>query len=330
MSIPAETTGHFMDITHTDNITAGDLLLGKLVPGGTTKSVFLNGAGVGVDSASYIFGGAGGYDQGAEQTYAAIPGKAGLELIEEWTQLSMPKSTTLSGMRLGMFNSTDVTCTVTFRKNTANGNQTVSVPSAGSGVYQDVTHSDSIAVSDLINISFQCTGRSSGTVSLLSRQFKDADNSEILAMSEAFNSGLEVPINTTYYETVMGGIAVNSNEPTKQISALVSCTMKNLTVKVASAAGSNIDADWTVSTRKNGGDGNLTVTVPKTTTGYFSDAVNKDDLIYTDLYCLKVVTVGTTGKAQTQLIYMEQQEYIPPVQKSFSSTAQVLIGAGQI
>ena len=55
--------------------------------------------------------------------------------------------------------------TVRFRKNGANGNQFVQFSAGQVGFFQDVTHSDSVTIGDLVNLSVVNTG-SSGTVTI--------------------------------------------------------------------------------------------------------------------------------------------------------------------
>ncbi|GAI01017.1 unnamed protein product, partial [marine sediment metagenome] len=68
-----------------------------------------------------------------------------------------------------------------------------------------------------------------------------------------------------------------------------------------------------VNARKNGGDGNLSVSIGAAATGFFEDLGNSDTLIATDLYNYKLGTGGTSGDIALGAVGFEQEQPAPPV-----------------
>lgn len=67
-------------------------------------------------------------------------------------QFKVQQTATVSGLWCNVLtNGITAASTMNFRKNTANGNQTISFPASTTGVFEDAVNSDTLAVNDLVN-----------------------------------------------------------------------------------------------------------------------------------------------------------------------------------
>src|SRR5229473_3056509 len=83
------------------------------------------------------------------------------------------------------------------------------------------------------------------------------------------------------YQTIFGDIGAATTEANAQYKVNDTLTAKNLLAQVATNA---VTAATTLSTRKNGATGNLTVSITALTTGAFEDTTNSDSLVVGDQF----------------------------------------------
>jgi len=85
------------------------------------------------------------------------------------------------------------------------------------------------------------------------------------------------------------------------------CTLANLNVHDITNS-----TNGTVIIRSNieGAGGNLLITIPAATTGWFSDAVNEDTITADDLFCWYNDTAGTANAGSTDIRVINTELYI--------------------
>lgn len=169
------------------------------------------------------------------------------------------------------------TTTIVFRKNGANGNQTVSIPAGATGVFEDTTNSDTIADGDFFSLSVSTASGGTGTINtnlIQMRVSKTVGIQQIMAGSGVPSTATA----STSYFGAFGGTLVNATtiaEARKQPVVRASSTLANMQLYVISNGRST---DTLLRSRKNGANGNMLITVPAGATGYFEDTTNSDSL----------------------------------------------------
>ena len=101
-----------------------------------------------------------------------------------------------------------------------------------------------------------------------------------------------IAFGTTTYANMVGYRANNATEAATQLKVYDTLTGRNLYVRVPT---NSVNAATTIRTRVNGVDGNLSVSVPASTTGTFEDTTNTDSLVSGNNYNYQIVTGGGAG-----------------------------------
>lgn len=165
VSATASTTGTLEDTSNTDSLSAGDLVNFLITTGTGTGNVghetiacdwestdetyqFINGSNAGVTfstlSTTYFFASAGTLNTGT--TESDVQGEANVAV-------------TLSKMECYVkTNTITAASTLRLRKNSADGNQVVSVTASTTGLFTDSSNSDAIVATDTTNYSFTTGG----------------------------------------------------------------------------------------------------------------------------------------------------------------------------
>jgi hypothetical protein len=171
LSIPAGTTGIFVDTTNTDSISDGDIVDYSVTLGNndadltiyTISSEFETSDNTGhlVTGDSDPTGQAIG-----SVAYLAINGYTDPLSTEIGTRVTVPFACVWSKLSVMVEGNGISTGNVIFRtrKNGANGTQSVTIPPLTSGFFEDLTHSDSIDANDDINYQSVATGTSGGSI----------------------------------------------------------------------------------------------------------------------------------------------------------------------
>lgn len=183
------------------------------------------------------------------------------------------------------------TTTFRFRKNGANGNQVVSVSASTSGVFLDSTNSDSVLTSDSVNYSMATVATGSITVSVLSVVFSSSSNSVIKLMQ--WGSGVsETTASDTLYVGSAGAQSAGHTETSVQFKGQGTASLENLFVRMSA---NTWGTATTVRSRINTANGNLVISVPASSTGYFEDLSHSDSLVNGNLFNCSLTTGTGTG-----------------------------------
>lgn len=179
-------------------------------------------------------------------------------------------------------NTVTATTTITFRKNTAAGNQTISIPSSTTGEFSDSTHTDTVVAGDTVDyqVVIGATGTSISFLAL--NTVFTATSGTVLRFTQTNASAVaDSTASSTLFAGICGPIkALTSTEANTQFKVKAAFTLQNFYTKIT--ANTKVTTS-TVGSRKNGGIGNLIVSVPALTTGVFEDLTHSDSLVSGDL-----------------------------------------------
>lgn len=201
-------------------------------------------------------------------------GGALFETTEAYTQILIRASLTIRNLYLSLnSNSINGTSTCRSRKDGANGNLSVSIPSSTSGIFEDTSDSDSVASGDYANYQF-VTGGNSGTLAVYSLSIT-LDSSTgptrpyILTTSSTENlSGFTTSI-------VLNGNLRSTFYSESNVFMLMRCagTLSHLACYVV---GNTETSASTLKFRKNAANGNSNLSITASTTGWFEDSSDTD------------------------------------------------------
>lgn len=202
-------------------------------------------------------------------------------------------------------NSITATTTYRVRKNTANGNQTVSVGSGATGEFQDVSNTDAITTGDLVAVSVVTGGTGTNITSTAAGwQFSATSDT---AQCIGFNTSGAPAVSTTQrFMVLIGGTdgTLATTEAHAQYKFKSTGTLKALSLLVS--ANTTSTAATTAVSRINTANGNQTVSVGAGLTGQFQDLTNTDAISSGTLACAGIsVAAGGTGTCTYNLSYCE-------------------------
>lgn len=183
--------------------------------------------------------------------------------------------------------------TFRFRNNGINGNQLISIPAATTGEFEDTTNTDSVVAGDLAVTQFVIgAGGTTFTFNVTRMLFKSNTSTTTVFSGDPTN------ITTgTEFNSIGGSSTTPATEAFHQTKMQTAGTLRNLAVFVSA---NTRDADVTYLLRKNGVNGNQTITIPTLAIGWFEDLVNTDVVAVGDLVGFSSVGAGTAGTVTAQ------------------------------
>lgn len=145
--IPAGLTGTFSDLTNVARVTQNQKFCGCIANGTgagtlTLAEAWITHRAVNATTVTYMF----------ESSVTTITAGGAPDVMYGAQGMSMPVAGTFSYLSIYIDSAGDANVTATFRKNGANGTQTVTALAGLTGRFTDTTHSDAVAEDDLINI----------------------------------------------------------------------------------------------------------------------------------------------------------------------------------
>lgn len=275
-TITINATGEHKDTTNTDSLVSGNLInaLFDHSAGGHGDEYTVVAFQATLDAGSDIPPIMGASAWAAAADFAALKTLDDRD-IEADVEYTMRASRTLRNMRVYCFeyNTSDVT--ITMRKNRANGSLTVIV--TGTGEFLDTVNTDSYVAGDEANYG------SIGIVTVVQISVRSVEANT--SSNVQAGSALSVGAGTEFFSTSVTG--TTATEVNTQIEAEDAATIQNLFVNCFTYAETR-----TIRTRKNAGNGNLSVSV--TGTGLFEDLSNTDTLAAGDDLALQQ-DAGSSG-----------------------------------
>lgn len=241
------------------------------------------------------------------------------------TENNIQASTTVAGTFSQLYhrvssNTLDAgTTVIKSRKNTADGNLTVSFGFGVTGDFTDLSNSDSIVATDVYNFQMVTSGTTGAVQIDAAIMFVPASGlTEVEVAMVGSMAGTTA--STTYFGPLNGlGVTTNTVESDCQVTVKDAVTVKNLRIYIS------VNTRGTTSTfvsRKNTANGNLSISIGAGVTGMLSDLVNTDSLVAGDLYCWGK-TNGTGAGALTPVFAQSHLVYTSSIYDSFSTSTAI-------
>lgn len=289
VSIPAATTGQFVDTANSDTVTAGDEWgTTGLAPDSTYRPTIMaltysvSGKAVSCLLAQMQF------TTADAQFYRELsgPNDANFDATENDVEYTTKEACTLrNGAANVTTNSIDGTSTLRSRVGGANGNILVSITANTTGLFEDASNSDSVASGTTINWSYV---HGSGTGSVVGRFIVDYESAGGRSLAMAGHGATTSAADEFYFV----GDAESATEAIKQNRMLYVATGSNLQINVYA---NTMIGNATAKSRKNTADGSQAITILTLTTGVLVDDVNTDTLAVDDEYGYMIDEEGSSG-----------------------------------
>jgi len=305
ITVPAATTGVFEDNVNSDAIVNGDLVNWRIAaaPGaGTVNLSVISSSLTAVGNVTLFISSAGLEIQNFGLTqYTTVLGVTDFIAAEVDAQLLVRQASTLSNLRAYLrTNTLDGASTLRLRVNGGNVNQVLNIGAGVTGEFEDAVNTDNIVSGNRIDYQV-VTGGTAGGIGLTHTQMKSAAPNRWLGCGHAF--GTVFDDGETNYIVGEGSLGSSSVEANVQTEARVAITLTNLFVRVLA---NSLNSGSTLRTRRNGGNGNLNVSIGAGATGEFEDIVNSDGYAAADLYNFQLVTGPDNGTIALTIISVEE------------------------
>lgn len=300
VSIPAGTTGVFSDTSNSDSLSAGDTYNARMEGGATgTGNCLLRGVTVIFQDSSQhsvqygTSNDAPGGVTASTTYYNHISGDIGLVTTENEVKQQVDVPGTFSNLQAGLITNTrSSTTTIRFRVNNANGNQVLSIGAGVTGLFHDSSNTDVITAGDDVNFT-TIVGTGTGVFGIrnINITFTNPNNQKNNVYASVSGGETRTP-GSTMSSTVAGTVTATGQTEslTNQLPGF-GFIASRLKIYVSV---NNYTATSTSSIRKNGANGNQSVSIPSATTGLFEDTTNEDVFTGTDKICIQWIN-GTSG-----------------------------------
>lgn len=301
VSITAGTTGLFEDTVNSDTISAGDLVNYQLTVNDSANTLRQASTIFTANSNTvkkHVAGNVAGQkvtNNGGRDHYV-LAGVLRQETTEATTQFTCRSAGTLKNLFVYLSaNSKTATSTFGTRIEGADGNLTISIAGAATGMFEDTTNSDTISSGNRINYSM-LHGASAGSVTYRQMGVEfESTASEFYLLNGETNPG-SINANLTRYLPPEGGINPSGTETARDSKTRMAFNVTNLACRIGV---NSVTANSTLTFRANAGDvGTLSVSITASTTGVFEDTSGSGSIADQDLICYKLVT-GATGTSLT-------------------------------
>lgn len=273
---------------NTDSFVVGDLIdIYWSASTGTVQRIQAQLATTSPHGAVYGTVGGGNAQAGGSTVYVRLWVGLGVSVgpPSYVTQTKALTAGMVRGMAVNIQNTaTTAASTANFYKNSAVGNETVTIGAGLTGTFQDTANNDWLAIGDLYGVQIVIGAGGLG-VSAACIGFQNLDT----ATHDQWTSGTSPAAGATLYVPLYGSSSGFASDALAQIAHGYPCALSNLTVYVY---GNATTAASTYSSRKNGAAGNQSVSIGAGLTGYFSDTLNTDGLSATDMANFMVVNGG--------------------------------------
>lgn len=278
MSIGAGATGNFIDNTNTDTISAGDEFDRAFNTGATGGITFLSSVAFSANTntvASYITN-EFNYTADTVVNYILIAGSTLTTTENDAEQLFKTAGTFKNAFALVKANDYTLASTVRLRKNGADVNIVLSITALTTGLFEDTSNSDTIAVDDVVN--WSVVGSLAGStlnIGALTVEFETTNNQYMITGGSGTGGGA---VSADIYGNPSSSNA-NVTESLVQSPFTVSSKTSFLTFYVSVNTTSNAIV---ATLRKNSANATQTISITAATTGRFTDTTNTDTYTETD------------------------------------------------
>lgn len=300
LTVGASATGLFEDTTNADTIAAGDDVAISIAvgSGGASFIAPVSGLTFSPTDASKTVSKLGTFTSspaitGASATfYWTICGDAtSILTTEAHAQFSLRTAGTLKNAHAYVSaNARVTTTTIVSRVSAADGALTLSIGAGATGLFEDTSNSDAVVSGDEINWKVTTgTGTQSLTVQHVGM---DLETTTGICVMVGRRQGSSVSALTTRYSAANGWLGYETAEATVQQQVTVPGVASDLSAYVIT---NGITGTTTINFRKNGANGNQSLSIGASATGFFEDASNSDVLALTDLINYRIVGGNSGG-----------------------------------
>jgi hypothetical protein len=290
-------TGDFLDSSNSDAVIATDEIDCQLVTDAGTGSVTFTIISENFAASSNTYGLQGANinlsSPAATTTYYEALAGAGvtLQTTEANAQCKMQSGGTLKNLFLNITTNTSDLASVKSRINGADGTLLITV--LGTGIAEDTTHSDPYVAGDLVNYAFTTGGAGGGNFFATGGAATETTDSVFPVFTGTIStSGVTVNASQTVYFLVGGEMGTGGTATEANVRGQINyaATASKLEVYISA---NTVSATSTLKLRKNGADGNQSVSITASTTGWFEDASNTDSIASGDEIDYQLATGGS-------------------------------------
>lgn len=170
--------------------------------------------------------------------------------------------------------------TITYRVGAADGNQNIVITAGSTGEFSDSVNTDTVSGGNQVNYKM-VTGASGTiiTVRSLGIQFAPTSSGNTVNKLGCNGSIADTAAGVSYYNCIAGTLAKATTESDCQFKNKATATLQNMYVFVSA----NSVSVATVTSRINGSNGNLSISIPSATTGALEDTTHTDSIVSGDL-----------------------------------------------
>lgn len=310
VSIGSSATGAFEDTTNSDTIAAGDKICFQSVPGAATNtmSIGLYTVFYGVSGTTISRVGTSGLENYATASTTAYQGLWGRQSAANTTEANVKtrirEAGTFKNLAVGVrTNARTTDTTFRSRKNGANGNLLVTIGAGVTGWVEDTTNSDTVAVDDDYNTSIT-TGTGTETLAndAIVFDFENTNNRGLIGTGHS--AGVIQGEPQTRFYPVRGRLeTTTTTESDNQQKCRDITALRELSAFISA---NTVNATTPITSRKNGANGAMSLSVGSSATGLFIDTTNVDSsLVSTDLIDYQVDTPAVGGTQTITLRWIQ-------------------------
>ncbi len=309
---PAGATGRFENLTDVVTVADGDLVAWRFQGSGAPytnscgplTAVFESASGA--PSQNLIASGVS-TAWGTGTSYAAPAGAVGSVPSSELSNTDIARAAAVySHLKIRVNTNTRTNDgTLYFRQNGADTALTVTVPAGTTGRFEDAVNTVAVVPGDVIGYRFDGGGGSGNLNVLWLGSRATAADGKFDLFSSAPGAGSN--INAAGYIPGVGSSSASAVEDSVQIKVHLDAEVSHLRVYM-----SQINGTATFVTRINGVDGNQTLSVPTSTSGYYEDSTHVDAVFEGDLF--SVACTSSSGQARISSLATTWSTGLPPVE----------------
>ena len=238
---------------------------------------------------------------GATQFFALAVGDSANDTTEAEREITYQTAGTLSDFFVRVtVNATSAASTVRTRINGGNGNLSVSIAGAATGIFEDTVNTDSVSVGDEVNTQSVAGAGGSITFSLIGALFDSDVNTvtRLAAPGNGFASGTD----SISFTMLMGTGVTASSEEDNRLKVRTAGTLRDYFLFVAT---NGRTSTTTLGSRISGSNGNLSVSVGAAATGVFEDNASSDIIAVGDYAGYRILTGSGVGTLATRVQSVE-------------------------
>ncbi len=327
VSIPAPAgvgaTGEFLDTSGTDTIAATDIFNYQIVTGSTgtswNHSVIATNFSATVNTRKRLCclsSGGTTYNTASTTFYNRPSGvmTPTATSTESQEQFKFQTGATVRNAFVRVLtnartNSSTVGSRIDTGGGAANGNLSVSIGSAATGLFEDSSSTDTVNSGDKFDWAITLGTTSNNLViNIIACDIETTNGSTQNFLSTATGAGTVQNANATRSESIQGIERDTTTESDTQIQISLAAAHSNLTISVTA---NTVSVNSTLSFRRNSANGNQSVSITASMSGLFTDSTNVDYPLTSDEINTQIVTPNSGTSLTWAYIGMKSSFYNP-------------------